>query len=95
MLTFEDCLALADLTEEEILAIAEHENLPETAALELGHYLVHTPGGELRIQRMIIDDIEQARRCGNHRHSAELKTVLQQFCEHHGQLPGSGTEPRR
>ena len=83
MLTFEDCLALADLTEEEILAIAEHENLPETAALELGHYLIHTPGGEIRIQRMIIDDIEHARQCGNHRRSAELKSVLRHFCEQH------------
>lgn len=83
MLTFEDCLALADLTEEEILAIAEHENLPETAALELGHYLIHTPGGETRIRRMIIDDIERARRCGNFRHSAELKWVLQHFCAQH------------
>ena len=87
MLTFEDCLALADLTEDEILAIAEHENLPETAALELGHYLMHTPGGELRIRRMIIDDIEHACRCGNHRHSAELTTVLERFCAQHGQLP--------
>ena len=83
MLTFEDCLALADLTEEEILAIAEHENLPETTALELGHYLLHTPGGELRIQRMIIEDIEHAHRCGNYRHGAELKAVLQHFCTQH------------
>ena len=95
MLTFEDCLALADLTEEEILAIAEHENLPETTALELGHYLLHEPGGELRIRRMIIDDIEQARRCGNHRHSAELKAVLQHFCEHHPQLLAGENAPRR
>jgi hypothetical protein len=83
MLTFEDCLALVDLTEDEILAIAEHENLPETAALELGHYLLHTPGGEMRIRRMIVDDIEHALRCGNFRHSAELKTVLQHFCDQH------------
>ena len=83
MLTFEDCLALADLNEEAILAIAEHENLPETAALELGHYLMHTPGGEMRIRRMIVDDIEHARRCGNHQHSAKLKVVLQHFCEQH------------
>ena len=83
MLTFEDCLALCDLTEEEILAIAEHENIPEVAALELGHYLVHTPGGDLRIRRMIADDIEHARRCGNHRRSAELKMVLKHFCEQH------------
>jgi len=83
MLTFEDCLALADVTEEEILAIAEHENLPETAALELGHYLMHTPGGEMRIRRMIIEDIQHARSSGNHRHSARLSIVLQQFCEQH------------
>ena len=36
MLTFEDCLSLSELTEEEILAIAEHEHIPELAALELG-----------------------------------------------------------
>ena len=84
MLTFEDCLGLVDLTEEEILAIAEHENLPEIAALELGNYLVRTTQGEKRIRRMIVDDIEHARRAGNHRRTAELKTVLKHFCEQHG-----------
>jgi len=83
MLTFEDCLALSELTEDEILAIAEHENLPEMTALELGNYLVHTPGGEKRIRRMILDDIEHARRTGNYRRSAELKMVLKHFCEQH------------
>ena len=42
MLSYEDCVELSDLTEEEIVAIAEHEHLPEMAALELGSYLVHT-----------------------------------------------------
>jgi len=83
MLTFEDCLALSELTEDEILAIAEHENLPEVTALELGNYLVHTPGGEKRIRRMILDDIEHARHGGNHRRCAELKMVLKHFCEQH------------
>lgn len=83
MLTFEDCLALSALTEAEILAVAEHENLPETAALELGNYLLQTPGGELRIKRIIIEDIEHAMRCGNHRRSAELKRVLSRFCAQH------------
>jgi hypothetical protein len=83
MLSFEDCLAPCELTEAEILAIAEHENLPEVAALELGNYLVHMPGGERRIRRMIIDDIEHARHCGNLRRYAELKSVLRHFCEQH------------
>lgn len=83
MLTLEDCLALSELTEEEILAIAEHENLPEIVALELGNYLVHTRQGEARIKRMILDDIERARSCGNQRRAGELKAVLKHFCEAH------------
>ena len=83
MLTFEDCLAFSELTEAEILAIAEHENLPEVTALELGNYLVHSPGGELRIKRMIMDDIKHAQHCGNHRRAAELKHVLRHYCEQH------------
>ncbi len=44
MLTYEDCVGLTDLTEEEIEAIAQHEHLPEIIAAELGCYLVHDPG---------------------------------------------------
>ena len=39
MLTLEDCIGLSGLDEEEILAIAEHEHIPEMAALEMGYYL--------------------------------------------------------
>jgi hypothetical protein len=38
VLTLEDCLALCELTEDEVLAIAGHERIPELAATELGHY---------------------------------------------------------
>jgi hypothetical protein len=61
MLRLEDCIALCDLSEAEVLAIAHHERLPEIAAVELGHYLVRTPEGELRIKAIIRDDIEEAR----------------------------------
>jgi hypothetical protein len=40
MLTIEDCIGLSELTEEEILAIAQHEHIPEIAGLEMGHYLI-------------------------------------------------------
>ena len=58
------CLALCELTEEEVDAIAEHEQISETVAVELGSYLIHGPDGQLLIQRMIIDDIQAARRRG-------------------------------
>ena len=62
MLTLEDCIGLSELDEEEILAIAEHEHIPEMAAVEMGNYLCHTPEGERRIRRMIIDDIRARHR---------------------------------
>ncbi len=83
MLTIEDCIGLSELTEEEILAIAEHEHIPEIAALELGNYLVQTASGEKRIKAMIVDDIEDARRAGNIHRAAALKLCLKHFLEHH------------
>lgn len=83
MLTFEDCLALCELTEDEIDAIAEHERISETVAVELGSYLIHGPDGQLLIQRMIIDDIQASRRRGDLAHAARLKQTLRRFIEAH------------
>jgi len=83
MLTFEDCLGLSELTEDEILAIAEHENIPELAALEFGNYLIHTAGGERRLKHIILEDIAAARKAGNLHHAATLKVVLRHYCQEH------------
>ncbi len=83
MLTYEDCVELSDLTEEEIEAIAQHEHLPEMAALELGSYLVHTEEGVPMIKRIILDDIEDARRHGHAQKVLQLKLVLKHFVETH------------
>ena len=83
MLTLQDCIELSELTEEEILAIAEHENIPEMVAVELGNYLVHTPSGEKRIKSMIVDDIAHAKETGNTKHAALLKSVLKHHVECH------------
>lgn len=84
MLTLQDCIELSDLNEEEILAIAEHEHIPEMVALEMGNYLCHTPQGEKRIRRMIADDIRHARDKGDFQRSTLLKQVLKHYiAEHH------------
>ena len=82
MLTIEDCIALSELTEEEILAIAEHEHIPEMAAVELGNYLIHTASGEQRIKAMIVDDIDEARRQGHLHRLLTLKLCLRNFLKH-------------
>ena len=83
MLTLQDCIELSELTEEEILAFAEHELIPEMVALEMGNYLVHTEAGEKRIKGMIVDDIKHAQDTGNAEHAAVLKNVLKHYMEHH------------
>ena len=88
MLTFDDCLALAELTEEEVDAIAEHEHLPEMVALELGAYLARSAEGQRRIEHMIVDDIEAAHRRGDPLHAAQLKRVLRHFCLEHPHRKG-------
>lgn len=83
MLTFEDCLGLCDLTDEEIAAIAEHEHIPAMAALELGNYLVHTPEGVPVLKRIILDDIAAAERREDWKHALKLRLVLRHFVRTH------------
>jgi hypothetical protein len=83
MLCLEDCLALCDLTEEEVRAIAQHEHIPEIAATELGNYLVRTPGGEMRIKSIIRDDIGEAQARGDRIRELGLKLVLRNFVLQH------------
>jgi hypothetical protein len=83
MLSFEDCLALCDLTEDEVLAIVQHEHIPEMAALQLGNYLVHAPDGEMRIKSIIRDDIAAARARGDRAAELALKLVLCNFVRAH------------
>ncbi|MBS1221235.1 MAG: hypothetical protein H6R24_1595 [Proteobacteria bacterium] len=87
MLSYQDCVELSDLTEEEIEAIAEHEHLPEIAALELGSYLVHSAEGIPMIKRIILEDIEEERRRGHADKVLQLKLVLKHFVDTHPENP--------
>jgi len=83
MLTFDDCVALCELTEEEIAAIADHEHLPMIVAAELGSYLIQGPDGALRIKRIILDDMMVADRAGDNGRALMLKLVLRHFVDRH------------
>lgn len=83
MLTYEDCLDMCDLTQDEIDAIAEHEHMGRIQALATADYLVHSEGGERSIRKMIIDDIRTARAHGKQEREAMLKQVLVHFIKNH------------
>ncbi|THB73791.1 MAG: hypothetical protein D6B28_03275 [Gammaproteobacteria bacterium] len=83
MLTYEDCLGICDLTEEEIEAIAEHEHIPEIAAMEMGEYLVNSKDGVPKIKKIILDDIKNAEDSGNTEHADKLRKILKHFIATH------------
>jgi hypothetical protein len=57
MIKLEDCIAFSGLSEAQLLAIAEHEHLPEIAATALAQYLSKQEHGIEKIRDMIVDDI--------------------------------------
>lgn len=82
-MTLEDALALCGLTEEEVLAIAEHEHIEEMPAVAMGSDLLNSDGGAAKIARFIVDDIENAQANNRDAHAAALKVVLRHFIESH------------
>jgi Rad3-related DNA helicase len=79
MISLEDCVALSGLTEEEVLAIAEHEHLPEIAATALAQYLSKEEHGMEKIRDMIVDDIRDAQQRQDKAHILTLLHVLHHF----------------
>ena len=60
MITLEACVGLCGLSEDEVLAIAEHEDLSEIAATALAQYLLSQKHGSEKVRDMIVDDIRRA-----------------------------------
>ena len=83
MITLEDCIALCGLTEEEVLAIAEHEHLPRIASTTMAAYLLSQERGSETIRDMIIDDIRRAQLRFEREHVLTLLHVLHHFLRSH------------
>lgn len=83
MISLDDCIAMCGLTEDEVLALAEHEHIPSIAAAALGQYLLNQPHGSEVIARMIRDDIRAAWQAGNRRHARDLFMALRHFISEH------------
>ena len=89
MITLEDCIGLCGLSEEEVLAIAEHEHVPEIAATALAQYVLSQEHGTEKVRDMIVDDIRQAQRIGSKQHVLTLLHVLHHFLKTHREVEPS------
>lgn len=83
MISIEDAIAFSGLSRDEVLAIAEHEHLPEVAACALAEYLMQLEHGPERIREMIVDDIRRAQQRGDKEHVKTLLHVLHHFVRAH------------
>lgn len=94
MITLDDCIALCGLTEEEVLALAEHEHVPEIVATGLASQLMKQRHGPDKVRTMIVEDIRSALRRGDHRHAQELFAALRHFLSANPQLckPAASTQ---
>lgn len=83
MITLEDCIGMCDLSEAEILAIGEHEHIPEIVAAAMGDYLIHQEHGAEKIRDMIKDDIRASLNRHDNAHANVLLATLQHFLTTH------------
>lgn len=83
MLTYEDCIGLCGLTDEEVEALSVHEHIPEIIAAELGSYLIERADGERFIAAAIVDDLEAARQAGDREAIDRYEGVLKHFLATH------------
>ncbi|MFM1813400.1 MAG: hypothetical protein RLZ98_95 [Pseudomonadota bacterium] len=89
MITLEDCLGFSGLPKDAILAVAEHERVPEVIAAGLASNLVEQPDGYRRIAAMIADDTQWALKRGRTAHAGELRATLEVFVKHYPEAMAS------
>lgn len=85
MITLEDCVAFSGLTEEEVLAIAEAEHVPEVIACGVAQYLSSHQGGDSLVRDLIVKDIRAAQADGRRQRVQELLHVLHHFLKAHSE----------
>jgi hypothetical protein len=85
MFTIEECIAMCGLTQDEVLAIAEHEHIPEIAAAAPGQYLLTQDDGTEKVSAMLRDDIWLAIHRNDRAHARQLFMALRHFLSSHPQ----------
>jgi hypothetical protein len=83
MISLSDCIALCGLREAAVLAIAEHEHVPEIVATSIAHKLMAKKLGPLHVRDMIRDDIRDAVARDDLGHARELLAVVHHFLKDH------------
>jgi len=83
MISFQDCLDLCGLTEDEAEILAEHESIPVMVAMEMGANLLQSPKGTYFLKCCIQDCLERAELSGHRDKARRIDRVLLRFNQAH------------
>lgn len=83
MLSLRDCLDYCDLTDDEVALIAEHEDIPDSAAAQIACGLVQTPEGVLLLTQYLWDLVDRARQKGQTDRLAAMEAICARFMKDH------------
>ena len=83
VLSLQEVFDFCGLDEEEIHAIAKHEHMSEVCAAGLGSSLLQTKQGTADIERLMREDIEDAKSHGQPIRAEDRERVLAHFKENH------------
>ena len=83
MITIQDVVGMTCLSEEEVAAVAEHDNLSDYDAALLGNYTMQQHHGAAKLQQIICEDIRTALHADDVAHAKELYKVLHHFLGSH------------
>ena len=81
---------MCGLSKQEVMAIAEHEHVPEIAAAAMARYLLKEPHGAEKIRDMIRDDIREALKRNDRDHAREPFMTLRRFLHVHPMVKPKG-----
>ena len=83
MLTLDDCVAFGELSRELVLAIAEHEHVPELSAVAIGSELSNHTDGIMKIRDIAENIVSAALSRGDHGFAKSLESALANFVASH------------
>ncbi|MEL6620205.1 MAG: hypothetical protein AAFP16_15115 [Pseudomonadota bacterium] len=83
MINLDDMEDMCSLTRTEILAVADHEHITESAAVAEVERLMHAHGGPQQVQQMLCDDIRSALHADDVAEAKRLFAVLRGYVTAH------------
>ena len=83
MLTYEDCIDFCNLTEEEVRALQESENVPALEACIRAHGLADNPRGCRQFLKYLQERLEQVEAINDRKASRQVHDAMKHFTSTH------------